>query len=82
MLLSERLVSADLGETGLAGDEAAAGPGHRPEDVAGARAGSPRRHERALIPTPLLNIRSGQDRMIVKIISFSVFLRSIILLAN
>ena len=56
MLLSERLVSADLGETGLAGDEAAAGPGHRPEDVAGARAGSPRRHERALIPTPLLKI--------------------------
>ena len=52
----ERLVPADLGETGLAGDEAAAGPGHRPEDVAGARAGGPRRHERTLIPTPLLNI--------------------------
>ena len=54
-------VAADLREIGLAGDQAAAGPGHRPEDVAGGGARGLGRHVGALVPTPLLYKISGHS---------------------
>ena len=61
MSSSEWRVAADLWKIGLAGDQAAAAPGHRPEDVAGGGARGLGRHEGALVPAPLLSQVSGHS---------------------